>query len=242
LEAIVERPRLSSEIPLDYLPRLRPMMLSPDQVDEIVGHAREREPDSQIWFIQIGRNYRDETRSDYDVNVYFAPEETSPRIHTGRYMWLSSFIKQIELDLNYVLEQAADSDTSDADPPPRDKGLLRTYVHVSETGRTFTNTLDVPSLPILPFEKPSGFTDEEVVEIVDFVRSGSRIVHELNDTPILFAVDTTFPVHAIKRDGDVVEVTTGIQEGLLAGRGEGFQCKKIDRRWVLVGEFWEWVS
>ena len=108
-------------------------------------------PKTSIWFVLNipGPGDAESEGRDWNVNVYFTPQQVSGRICKGRFISLASF----------------------SDNPERgDKRqpVLKNYWHVVSKGTTFTNS--PPPSSALPFQIYGTLPERAVVELVDLVR------------------------------------------------------------------------
>ena len=150
-------------------------------------------PDAEVWFVAVV--YVD--RFCFHADVYFKPDESSPRLRKGRYAGLQS---------------------QRNDPPRelRDRDVF-TYAQVSPADEPFGDTLDVPQMAYIPFHWPrlrewelqkrsrregeerTPMSGEEVVRLIDAARAG------FDDPP-------TSPVCAIRYEPDeeAIAVACGV--------------------------------
>ncbi len=110
------------------------------------------------------------------------------------------------------------------------------YWQVSRKHKPFKGAPQVPGIALLPFPKPIGFSEEEVIEIVDFVRTNP----EHAQTGAVFCGSS--PILSIVRGGDNIEVMTGAIQGMLAGTGQLLTCKKRKDGTFEVLSVATWVS
>ncbi len=140
-----------------------------------------------------------------------------------------------------MLGQLEAQTTAPAEPPS-----LPEYWQVSRADHPFGDELEIPRGQLLPFPAPEevgSFTEEEVIEIVDFARTRPHAPREgPNVISVPERLSGSLPVHEIKRDGGVIEVWTGAQEDFLAGSGEILRCRKKDDGSFEVLSISQWVS
>jgi len=123
------------------------------------------------------------------------------------------------------------------------------YWQVSRSDQPFREELTVPDESLLPFAVPEGFTEEEVIEIVDFLRSGPSEEPDGSNAsgyPRTLGfpqrLDGAQPIHSIERRDGVIEVRTGVQQDMLAGQGEILRCRKRDDGTFEVLSLGMWIS
>lgn len=167
--------QLGRKVPVIYGNQWAPIDPQFDKgvIDGLIKSATEHAPEGQsIWFIWVGHAYftgvneqgffllspRGLSRhSDLvllggkiEIGIYFTPSTRDRRIRKGRYLHSRRDI----LDVNDVAE-------ADLDPGA--------YCQVSSTRCIFGDSLDTPRPGLHPFQLPEGFTDEEIVKIVDLI-------------------------------------------------------------------------
>jgi hypothetical protein len=153
-----------------YHTRLNPEKLTDDKLQklsEYIGRTQLKE--KEVWFVRVVYNSSDSFRAA----VYFKPERTRERTRWGKYIWYDSFLDDIELPDEF-LERAGLS---------REEVIARhckNYIQVSTKGDPFTEGKQEipPQNLMLPFEMPEDFSEQEIVEIIDFIRSKPRIKTE----------------------------------------------------------------
>ncbi len=108
-------------------------------------------PKTRIWFILNipGPGDAESEGRDWNVNVYFTPQEVSGRICKGRFISLLSFLDNPERGEKRQPE-------------------LKDYWHVVSEGTAFTNS--PPPSSALPFQIHGTLPERAVVELVDLVR------------------------------------------------------------------------
>ena len=136
----------------------------------------------------------------WSADVYFTPDANAGRVRKGKAVNLKSDELQPKLAL------AADQ---------------YDYIMVSSSDAPFGKELVTPAKKLLPFAQPEGFSDEEIVELIDFARSEEDL------GPILY----------IERQEDgSVEITDGVEgDDYLSGYGSTLRCVKREGRWVATG-------
>ncbi len=115
---------------------------------------------------------------------------------------------------------------------------LDEYIQVSDENQPFDDAPTVPGGALLPFIAPAGFSEEEIVEIVDFVRTSPEPVYSPNVVPV-WHVDGTEPIVSISKVDGIITVETGSQEGLLCGGGSFLECQKVGSTFEVINVgFW----
>jgi hypothetical protein len=235
-------------VPLIYNPRLHPWPLVHYQVQRTLAWAERTHPDGrQVWFVYVITNTMFEWKYDYAVRVCFVPDRSSPRFRKGRYGWFGSGWKERE-PLGKKLESGTASQ-----PVRQRQNQLDEYFQVSPENKPFGADPGAPDSALLPFDAPSGFTDEEVVKIVDFIRTNPRVrtnrtsvtLPAVETMPTTWSwpdrVDGSKPIMSIVRKGLRVVVTTGTQEGPLCGAGEEAEFEQHGDSFVAIS-IALWVS
>jgi hypothetical protein len=201
-----------------YHTRLKPEPLKNQQytilskfVDGTTLHKKD------IWFVRVLYN----RNNDLSAKIYFMPEVTSRRIRNGKYIHYG--LTDWELEYAYAL-----------------KGLKPEYCEycqVSLKEKPFTAQAEIPPQnSMLPFAAPKDFSKQEIVEIVDFIRSAPKVKLET-----IFRLRWNLPIMTIIREEEVIKVITGTQEGGESGIGQFIMIRKTDEGYV-VNEVVEWLS
>jgi hypothetical protein len=174
-----------------------------------------------VWFVRILCNLH----PHLNAKIYFMPDTTSKRTRKGKY----TYFRLIDLAL-------LDLKVEDLKPPE-----CLEYIQVSLKDKTFTAQVAIPPQnSMLPFSVSENFTDQEIVEIVDFIRT--RPMNTRRKTGRLyFQVKRNLPIMTIIKEGEVIKVRTGTQEHGLAGRGQVLEIRKTDQGYELT-DVTEWVS
>jgi len=209
------------KVPIVYDMTTRPAQLTAEQCNQILDYAEPLAPKAQrVWYIQVSKN----TKSPIDgnpywkVTLYFTPETATKRLRKGKGICVSS---------DFVAKAAllAPSKT------PYD------YVMVSLPDDPFGNDLLTPSTAVWPFARPSGFTDEEIIEVVDFAR-----FKQLLEVPppnfmagVRGSLGTVPSVLAIGRDKDGT-ITVYFCRDEPGGPGYLIKCKRTDGKLVYLGK------
>ncbi len=228
----------AAPVPIVYNKRLNPLPLTDAQVADVVHKAALRCPDARrIWFIYVRANSKTNGGMDGVANVYFTPDRQTTRLRVGRYVtvgWLPPALKSRVRSLREVLEP----DEEHPDLPP-----VQDYWQVSLAAEPFSERLDTPAGTLLPFESPAGFSEAEVVEIVDFARSqkGGWFTSGSNPMTVRMSFDGCAPILSISRSDGLIQVRTGTHEGPLSGAGEVLECRKAQTGFEIVRVFM-WVS
>ncbi len=239
---------MSGNIPIVYARYKDPKPLSPLEVGYLLSQARAAQPAGRsIWFVLVLWHQDD----DYMAEVYFSPDEQTPRLRKGRYLYLwDPAQRKTHEDLGTTLDAGKSQKTR-----------YRHYLQVSAACEPFTTSLTAPAIPLLPFDKPDGIiSDADVVAVVDLVRSGPHpapVKREDGHTIFRAAFDPKLPIHRIARgpdapymhlpdaetDGkDLVIVQTGWQVNMIAGYGQILYCKRTGHGFELLDHIGEWVS
>jgi hypothetical protein len=191
----------SADVPVYIISRFQEDPLSDDQKSEIVARARKADLWRDIWFITVSSNFD----GRYSASVYFKPDVEQGVLRQGKMLPCSNWIKV---------------EASPGRFPPL-RGMLSDYVQVSsEPPECFQ-----PDASNLPFAMPSGFSLDELAEIIGSIRTPNLVNPKL---------ETTRPILGIRRQGDNVEVEMGIRQGALSGRGNTWKCKKTNGVWAVV--------
>ncbi len=206
-----------SRPPIIYRPRANILPLSGAQVEDIKSIVR-KETQREIWFVLVLNHGKDSHLRfyPYRVEVYTMPERQSTRIRRGSAVYLSEELRG-----------------------PRIRPF--SYGHVCENGGAFHPDLAPPdNLTRLPFKVRGDISDEEIIEVVQFIRSGPSVPKRLTYGPDgrtrrFFNPDRVenppAPIQAISGRGGVIDVSmVGARPDIVMT----YRCQKIDGAWTLV--------
>jgi predicted small lipoprotein YifL len=201
--------------------------LSQLELSEIVNAVAAQTTDS-IWLIRVRPSQGVERNA---VTVYLAPQKETSRIRQGRAfdVWISG--QEVRVS------------------PPTE------YIQVSKPTQPFAGPLTLPPRDSLPFRRPtvtepdtkttSPVPEEDVIEIVDFVRQPSiyrsvgfwppaerkMMIREVQELPIL----------GIGRERDTIHVRLGYMHGALWGYGQDITLKRTPFGYKVV-DWTMWIS
>jgi hypothetical protein len=209
--------RSPSRPPIIYRPRPKILPFSAGQVEDIKAIV-QKQAQREIWFILVESHGKDSHLSfyPYRVEVYTMPDCRSGRIRRGSVVYISEELRG-----------------------PRIQSF--SYAHVCETGEAFPPDLAPPNdLTRLPFKVFGDISDEEIVEVVQFIRSGPSVLERLTYSPDgrtrRFFIpnrveDPPAPIQAVHKKGGVIDVQmAGTRPDILLTYG----CQKVDGVWTLV--------
>lgn len=213
-------------VPVVVHSRFDPAPLTDEQTDDILERAGNVAPTGiGVWFILLRNNRERNGVLRYAVTVFFEPDSTTARLRKGKYVRVDGLGDALRDCLCRAL--AAEGSPDGPMPsrqwceswPPRASPLFD-YCQVSRQETPFTDDRAVPDGSLLPFPAPDGFTDEETVDVVDFIRTDPKLP---DPAPPVFSPSGRFdgrsPIIAIERQGSTIEVRCGVCEGLLSCRG-----------------------
>ena len=215
-----------------YHNRLQPVPLSSEQIQQISNNLREDgNKIDDIWFVRVLYCKED----IYTTDVYFQPTEQSKRIVKGKYSRYDSSWTSYKKFRESIYYKKLFGDK---------KIELPDYIYVAPPENSNLSNIAIPTSKLTPFELPEGFTNQEIIEIVDFVRSGPDIKRDEDSNVTSYypdKVDTELPIHSINKVDGKIEVQTGTQEGPLAGSGDYLIIQKTDDVYELIS-IGMWVS
>ena len=231
----------SSQPPVVYSRRragLGHPALSDEQIATILQASADRKPEGKaIWFIYALANWEVKGQREGTVEVFFSPDSQTPRLRKGEFFRMTT---------KPIPKQTASKDvppTMPANPRDAGPGPSNEYWQVSQRDEPFEAGLQVPTPDLLPFTRPDGFSEEDVVRLVDFVRSSPPTPRDSpNSVPVPDRIDGSLPILSIRRNADVIEVRTGTLEGPLSGRGEQLQIQKAADGGFELLKAAQWVS
>jgi len=195
---------------------------------------------SEVWFVRVISHKDDFVNAD----IYFLPYIQHERIWKGNWIsYISMHGKEHLLDNliepeneKYLLEYCYVL-------LPCKKYLLE-YCQLLLPYKLFLSST-VPTQDIrMPFRAPEGFSDKEIIEIIDFIHSKPEIVsvskannsnQDSTETDFfLYEIDLDLPIRSISRKGNIIEVETGTMYGVLAGSGEILTIRKTEDGYELL--------
>jgi len=117
---------------------------------------------------------------------------------------------------------------------------LRNFYQVSKVDQAFGKKLEVANGSLLPFDSPEGFADEEIIDIVDFVRSTPTYTRPPSkERPNSFSfpiqLNCSAPIVVIEKDDEAIRVRTGIVEGPLSGMGQAVRIVRDGEDFRIIG-------
>ncbi len=235
----VELQAPTASVPVVYDERLRPARLTSQQMDGILSEAVPFCPKGQhVWFIWVHDNFEFSGELYCNATVYFTPTMVTSRIRKGQSIgfWqdVSSFSKRLGR-------------------PVKTREDLSDYCQVALREKPFGQELDVPAGTLMPFAPPKGFADDEVVEIVDFIRTNPKkteqpevtFVRSEGDTYTVYHRPVTFdgsqPILSIERKNGTIEVRAGTVQRTWAGAGQMLRLIEAPEGFKVL-EIFLWVS
>jgi hypothetical protein len=190
----------------------------------------------------------------YWTSVYYSPDRQTTRLRKGLYIETGEWIPSIggwdpRFGERYFVFEIR---------PVRSKSY-----QVSLPGEPFNEELGTPHDLLLPLPAPKGFSDDEIVEIVDFVYSlkgnasigpdGSRIysysqsreekvskdgsISTVIAGPMPIIFDPGDSIGGISRDGKVVTVRIGACQGMLSAFYTVIRCVKTVGGYKLIDSY-----
>jgi len=205
-----------------YHTRLKPDPLTKRQIGMLSKSIKNVRLDKKdVWFVRVLYNRNRHLKA----KIYFMPETTSKRTRKGKYI----YCRLVDLAL-------LDLKINDLKPPE-----YMEYIQVSLKDKPFTAQVEIPPQnSMLPFSVSESFTDQEVVEIVDFIRSGPKIL-STKPNVMYFPVERDTPIMTIIKEGEVIKVRTGTKEHGIAGMGQVLEIRKTEQGYELTDVI-EWLS
>ncbi len=199
-----------------HWPRENILPLSPQQVEDIKSIV-QRETRRDTWFIFVLDNAEDlHPLRRHCLEAYAVPDCQSARIRRGSgvYIW---------------------------------EGLLGpdirpfSYAYVCETAEAFPADLAPPGdLTRFPFKVRGDISDEEIIEVVQFIRLGPSVPKWIPCTPLSdirrFFIpdrveDPAASIQVVSRKGEVIEAEmTEVRSDVVMI----YDCQRIDGVWTLV--------
>lgn len=221
-------------ISIIYADTSQPDPLSESDMREILAYTYVANHAKQpVWYIHVhsSRTASGE-RAPRRVTVFLTPEQTTPRLQRG-YM--------LEANLQSLREPRQNAKGRDD---------LHEYVRVSPPSQALGSKLDLPTLPTWPFDRPKGFSDQEIIEIVDLVRTTAAELSaktasarsQIGPGLPIISIDPSHQILSMERspEGEAI-VMAGSFELYWDIRGETIRCRKQNGKWVILA-IGMWVS
>lgn len=224
----------TASVPVVVIGRFVDRPLSNAQIREILEAAEPKTPaGTRVWFIGVHANQSRGDGRRFSCNVYFTPESQSDRVRHGHGVHVGPRMVFV-FDPDTSIPQARHSDQLAA-------GDLRPYVQVSKLDAPFEDSLEIPTGTMQPINRPNELTDVDLVEVIDFIRTGPRLPDEPGAMHASSKVASNAPIVEIRKTDNGYEVRTGFQEDRLSGFGTIVECEKTDKGLKLT-TLGTWVS
>lgn len=194
--------------------------LSNEQVGRIRQIVADTYPQEDIWFILVLFNMR---KPNYRVQVYCLPDHESERVRRGAGVHIHYSGKVLS---------------------PRVAPFA--YAHVCETEDLCPKGLPVPDdLTKFPFRFSGSLSDDEIVQVVRFIRSAPTVPDHLRwtrgpdnvtywHTLHTTVLDPTSPITSIHLTDAEVRVGMGLMEGPGSHWSMSYTCRRINGVWTLI--------
>lgn len=212
-----------------YNNRLDPEPISQDQLKSLSTLVCETKP-NHVWFVRVLYNRKDTLRA----SIYFLPENSSGRIKKGKLTYYDSQYYTFPED--YITKKYINYN-HDLKPEYYDYVQVLPELHSPVPG-------EIPYIAyMLPFSVSNNLTDLEIIEIVDFIRTGPILKKEDEGSINAYGEkpDPNIPIMSIKKVDGNIEVRMGTLEGPLSGSGQFLTIKKTDDEYELIS-IGMWVS
>lgn len=210
-----------------------------EQLEELLRWVLPRAGKNRdVWFIYARANWKLETGRELNATVYFTPKRESARLRKG-------VSRHVGLSIARILELEALIEQLEAQPQPKESPPLPEYWQISLKGHPFAEMLEVPDGTLLPFPKPEGLSEQEVIEIVDFVRTNPKQPQtdpNRVSSASLWGFDGSRPILSINKSDGVIEVRSGTREGILSGSGQIIRLMRTGDDTFDVLAIGQWVS
>lgn len=212
--------------------------LAPHELEELLARARALQPEGRApWLIELDIIRIPAAQRDYRAIVYFAPEAAEGRFRRGKtaQLWSPGLEAQIALARQRLADEA---------PEPNDKPqqLFQTWCQVAPPDRPFAAEVDLLNPSLLPFVLPRGLTPQEIIEVVDFARTGPSTLADPSKEPWAnLTFDGREAILDIRRDEKgVYEVRTTRPVKAGGAAGQILRCRVKNGRFEVV-DILAWV-
>lgn len=206
-----------------YHNTLDPAPLTKNQLDELSKFVCDTKPNN-VWFVRVLYNRQKILRAE----IFFLPDTSSSRIMKG---------KSAYYDSQFLLFPKAHLDEQKANYYL--KSLRPEYYEYVQVLPEFYSPVpgDIPFNDyLLPFSVSGDFSDQEIIEIVDFMRSIPTLKRDSKEGRLVYPekINSQLPIRFIERKNGQIEVMTGTLEGPESGSGECLMIKKSDGGYELI--------
>lgn len=229
-------PASRPSVPVVYSERGFANALSSQQLADVLEKAELWRPKgTTVWFFFVRRHYHPllSLETYLTVTIYYTPDRSSPRIRKGRFA---------TYNMTWSL----------GDNPHLDEPQIHGYVQVSPSRQPFGSELQVPAPAYRPFVvgrnfggAPVSIRDEQVIQLVDFVRAFLAGENSNGDPESLESwrrAAAKDPILNIAVQGDSFELMLGWSGGMFDGRGHHLKVVKKAGSLRVVGPVSMWVS
>ena len=114
------------------------------------------------------------------------------------------------------------------------------YAQVSDANRPFEKRLAPPhDFTLLPFRMSNQGCEEELVELVDFIRSAPDVpvarFSSLSGNRVVYRpLDTSLPMYSIRSSKSQIDVIMGMIEAGLSGATRTYTCERTGGMWKII--------
>ena len=235
LKKKITDPNDPNNIPILYLPRLKPEPLNEENFGEIKKFFRNTGViQNDIWYIEVGLSFysREYEKDIFSLRIIAKPKSKDERVYEGIFWYFNDIANSVIETLSNEAKQRGNEGSQ--------------YVYISEPGVSFEFNKS-PKISQTPFLRPEGISNENLTEIVDFLRTEDQQkephhvrVGNTNLFKTLIVRDITLPILEIKRNDETYDIKTGTIEGMGIGYGQKFKCQKIKGIWNIIGDIVDW--
>jgi hypothetical protein len=213
---------------LFYHNHINPEPLSKEQLKILSTFVCETKP-NHVWFVRVLYNRRD----TLNATIYFLPDYSSERLRKGKFTSYNSFFGY-KSPKRYLDEHGFD---------PNEVPKPEYYEYVDVLPKYYSPSPGQTPISdhLIPFSVSTNLSDQEIIEISDFIRFENIKKPKPNDSSLdlleiedVDPINRNLPIMLITKEGKNIKVTTGTQEGPWAGIGQILEIKKIENGYELV--------
>lgn len=206
-----------------YHERLDPEELNNSQLELLSRFVCSTKPNN-VWFVRVLYNYEEILTS----TIYFLPDRSSKRIRKGKAVRYYSYRYTVPKKYLDIFE----IDRKEAIKPD----YYEYTVVLPESSSSPAEQIPAAD-HLLPFTVSGRISDQEVTEIVDFIRSGMK--KKLLPGEKSYRIDHKLPIMSITKEGSIIIIRTGTQESGKAGSGEIIHLQKTREGYKIIKqEIW----
>lgn len=191
-------------VPVVYGRPVNDAVLSPDLIQKLVRDALNLVKEQKPWFV-----YTEQSQASMSARVYFEPTSHVGRLQKGSFLLCSVVNENVDVSCNNP----------------------RNYGYVAPKMEIFHGLFPTPTVANVPFEVDAKLSDEDVVSVVDFLRSADARGQTQTMKQKLM---NDFCVLSVKAAVGNVDVRLGAPGRSVLGLQQTVRLRKEGAAWKIV--------